>query len=150
MNQRIKSFTGLSLPILVILAVLGAPRVFFHDLHLVDPHGTLNLLLAVVPFILWIGFVLVSKTNKPFQALLTIGIIYGLYLGVIHLVLWVFAFDTPPVLGGNLSGMAPALQAVLMRGFMLISSLVTGAVTGAVTGLIGWLLHLVLHSQRQQ
>lgn len=132
---------GLGLPWLAIigLALLGAPRVVLHDLHLIHEGTFVNLLLVVVPVIVWIVVTVAARVPHPFLTLLAIGAAYGVVLAVVHQVLWHVSFGgEPPALGGNLAGLPPAAQETIMRVFAAFSSLFTGVVIGAITGLIAW------------
>ncbi|GAA2347183.1 hypothetical protein GCM10009854_25290 [Saccharopolyspora halophila] len=122
------------------LAALGVPRVIAHDL---GPVGALvNGLLMFVPLVVWVAVVLWKRVRAPFSALLMVGLVHGVLLGVTHQILWTAAFaGDPPELGGNLAGaLPPVAEALLLRAFAFISSLVTGALVGAVTGAVAWSL----------
>lgn len=81
------------------------------------------------------------RPPRPFLTLLAVGAIHGVLLAVTHQLLWNLSFaGSPPQLGGNLADLAPAVQAVIIRSFAVISSLVTGTVLGALTGLVAWAL----------
>ncbi|GAA0383030.1 hypothetical protein GCM10009541_27060 [Micromonospora gifhornensis] len=129
---------GLPWPALLGLALLGLPRVALHDLGLVHEGTFVNLLLVVVPPMVWIVTAVVRRVPNPFLTLLVLGLIYGVLLALTHQVLWDAAFDTPPTLGGNLSDLAPGTQEVIIRVFATISSVFTGVLVGAVSGLIAW------------
>lgn len=121
---------------IVILALLAVPRVVAHDLKWVQPGSLMNSLLVFIPPLLWIGFVLWKKPARPFTVLLFVGVCYGVLLGITHQLLWNFAFEKPPTLGGNLAGIPSAANNLIVRSFSFISSLVTGTVIGAITGII--------------
>lgn len=71
------------------------------------------------------------------MTILAIGVCYGIFLALGHQLMWSVSFaDNPPQLGGNLAGLDPALQAVILRSFAALSSLATGAVAGAIAGLV--------------
>lgn len=133
-----RSRLGLPLIAIVGLALLAAPRAVLHDLGLVSSQTFVNLLLVVVPVLIWITVVLRAQVPNPFVTLLAIGVCYGIALAAIHQLLWSAAFAAPPQLGGNLAGLDPAVQAALLRGAAVVSSLFTGAVVGAVCGLVAW------------
>ncbi len=137
-NDRL-SFVGM-----LGLASLGVPRVIAHDLHWVDSGSIANLLLVFVPPAIWIAVVLKNKSSRPFTDLLTVGILYGVLLGITHQLLWHIAFPSPPQLGGNLSDLSPAATAIVTRTFGFLSSLVTGAITGGAAGLVGLVLKRIL------
>lgn len=129
----------LGLPLLGIigLALLAAPRVVLHDLHLIEEGTFINSLLVYIPPIIWITTVLLLRVPRPFVTLLSVGIFYGIFLAAGHLLFWEQAFpDGEPGLGGNLAGVDPVIQGLLMRGFTAFSSLITGTVIGALTGLL--------------
>ena len=129
---------GLPLVALFGLALLGLPRVVLHDLDLVHERTFVNLLLVVVPPVVWIAVVLAKRVPSPFLTLLVVGLCYGVLLALTHQLLWNVAFDEPPTLGGNLTDLAPGAQTVIIRVFAAISSLFTGVIVGVVTGLIAW------------
>ena len=160
---------GLSPWAVLGLAALGVPRVVAHDLGPVG--GVTNTLLVFVPVLVWLGVVVSlhvvrpeaagmktvrpeaagmktvrpevagMKTGRPFTTLLAIGATYGVLVGVAHQLLWPWAFDTPPRLGGNLAGaVSPTAESVLLRTFAFGSSLLTGVAVGVVVGAAGWVL----------
>ncbi|WBB48274.1 hypothetical protein O3597_24735 [Verrucosispora sp. WMMA2044] len=133
---------ALGLPLLTLLglALLGLPRVVLHDLDLVHEGTFVNLLLVVVPPIVWITVALVKRVPDPFLTLLVVGLLYGVLLALTHQLLWHVAFDEQPTLGGNLTDLAPEAQAVIVRFFAAISSLFTGVIVGVVTGLLAWVI----------
>lgn len=121
------------------LALLAAPRVVLHDLDLIHEGTFVNALFVFVPPIIWIAVVLWKRVPNPFVTLLVTGLCYGILLAVGHQVLWDSAFGgAPPSLGGNLSGLDPAAQSVILRLFAVISSVFTGVIVGAITGLVAW------------
>ncbi|MEG3632912.1 hypothetical protein [Micromonospora palythoicola] len=138
MTMSSRPALGLPLPALLGLALLGLPRVVLHDLDLVHERTFVNLLLVVVPPIVWITVALVKRVPNPFLTLLAVGVLYGVLLALTHQLLWHVAFDAPPTLGGNLTDLAPGTQAVIVRIFAVISSLFTGVIVGVVTGVIAW------------
>ncbi len=135
MTNETKS--GIPMYMLFILALLGVPRVLAHDLKWLESGDVVNMLLVFIPPIVWLCIVLWKGRQDVFKSLLFIGIFYGVLLGIIHQILWATAFDSPPVLGGNLSDLSPAAVSILARTFGFTSSLATGAVIGAVLGFIG-------------
>jgi hypothetical protein len=135
---------GLSPVALAGLAVLGVPRVIAHDLGLAGPLA--NGLLVFAPLLIWVVFVLVGKVPAPFLALLAVGLVYGVLLGLLHQVFWTAAFaGDPPRLGGELAGALPAvLEDVVLRAIAFVSSLLTGAFVGVAAGAVAWLLARVI------
>ncbi|WP_291794674.1 MULTISPECIES: hypothetical protein [Brevibacterium] len=129
---------GGGLVLLVLgLALLGAPRVILHDLHILEEGTALNALFVYVPVLVWVAAVLFLRIRRPFLTLLLVGAVYGVLLAVIHQIFWTTAFPAgAPRLGGNLTELAPAAQNLILRGFAVLSSLVTGTLVGAVCGLV--------------
>ena len=131
------------LPVLALLglALLGVPRVVLHDLDLLHEGTAPNLALVAVPLLLWVAVVLLCRVDRPFTTLLLVGLLHGGMLVVTHQLLWSTSFDgSPPRLGGNLAGLDPTLQSVILRLASVPSGLATGALLGAVTGAAAWLL----------
>ncbi|MDN5854645.1 MAG: hypothetical protein L0K86_17710 [Actinomycetia bacterium] len=118
----------------VCLAALALPRAIWHDLG--DPATIVNLALTVCPPLVWIAVVLVRRVPNPFVALLVVGLVYGVALGVVHELTWSTVWgDDPPSLGGNLAGALPSgVETLVMRTFACLSSIVTGLLVGAVSG----------------
>ncbi|MBM7587261.1 hypothetical protein JOC86_003834 [Bacillus pakistanensis] len=132
-----KNTLGIPISSLFLLALLGVPRVIVHDLKWVEPGSIVNMLLAMIPPIIWIVVVLWKKAIKPFKALLLVGIIYGILLGITHQIFWHITFDELPTLGGNLAAIPPFVNAFITRAFGFFSSLFTGTIMGIILGLIG-------------
>ncbi len=131
------------------LALLAAPRVILHDLDMIHEGTAINALFVFLPPVVWIVVVLAARVPNPFVTILAIGVCYGILLALGHQLMWdVHVGDNPPRLGGNLSGLAPTVQAVLFRSFAALSSLVTGTVVGAVTGLVAWGLGVLIRRPR--
>lgn len=130
---------GVPFVAVVGLALLAVPRVILHDLGIIHEGSAINWLFVFLPPIAWIIVVLAVKVPNPFVTILVIGVCYGVFLALGHQLMWSAAFEgSPPQLGGNLSGLDPTAQDVIIRAFAIPSSVLTGAVVGAVTGLIAW------------
>ncbi|MDN5917502.1 MAG: hypothetical protein L0I76_20800 [Pseudonocardia sp.] len=128
---------GLSPGAIVALALLGVPRVVAHDLGPVG--GVTNALLVFVPIAVWLGVVVWRQVPSPFRTLLVVGLVYGVLVGMTHQLLWPWAFETPPRLGGNLAGaLSPMAESVVLRLFAFGSSVLTGLGVGALVGVVGW------------
>ncbi|MFP5072767.1 hypothetical protein ACLFMI_24275 [Pseudonocardia nantongensis] len=128
---------GLSPAAILALALLGVPRVVAHDLGPVG--GVPNALLVFVPIAVWLGVVVWRQVSRPFRTLLAIGLVYGVLVGVAHQLLWPWAFEIPPRLGGNLAGaLSPIAESAVLRLFAFGSSVLTGLGVGALVGLVGW------------
>ncbi|GGS34162.1 hypothetical protein [Actinokineospora fastidiosa] len=130
---------GLSPLVVVLLAVLGVPRVVAHDLALVGPG--VNAVLVFAPPLVWLAVVMARRVPNPLLTLTVVGVCYGVLLAVTHQLLWGHAFTEAPALGGALAGaLSPGAEAAVLRVFAVISSLVTGTAVGAVTGAVAWAL----------
>ncbi|RAO53504.1 hypothetical protein LUPAC06_05374 [Micromonospora saelicesensis] len=137
---------GFSWPALVALAVLAAPRVVLHDLHVVEEGRPAAVLLAVVPLICWVAAVLWRRPPRPFLTAVVIGAIYGVLLAVGHQILWDEAFGAT---GPRLGDIDPRAQEAILRVAAVFSSLVTGILTGVVAGAVAAVLsRLVIGRQR--
>lgn len=140
---------GLSLATIIGLALLAAPRVILHDLDIIHEGTAINAVFVFLPPVVWIVVALVARVPNPFVTILAIGVCYGILLALGHQLLWgVHVGDNPPQLGGNLTGLDPAVQTVIFRFFAFLSSLVTGAVVGAIAGLVAWGLSVLTHRAR--
>ncbi|WP_193103959.1 hypothetical protein [Brachybacterium sp. FME24] len=148
MTDTMTTTRRLPLLALVGLALLGVPRVVLHDLDILQ-EGTLpNALFVALPLLIWIAVVLWRRVPRPLLTLLAVGAIHGVLLALTHQLLWnVSLAGDVPQLGGNLAGLDPTLESVIIRGFAAISSLVTGVVIGALTGLLAWALSLLRRRQ---
>lgn len=128
---------GLSVPVIVLLAALGAPRVVLHDLDIIHEGTFINSLFVFVPPLIWIIATLVARAQRPFVTNLAIGAIYGVFLLLGHQIFWDSAFGgNPPALGGNLSDLDPAVETVILRVLSGLSSLLTGVIVGVATGAV--------------
>ncbi len=128
---------GLPFAAIVGLALLAVPRVVLHDLGLISAGTLVNALLVFVPPVVWVGVAVLRRIPRAFLTLVVVGLVYGAFLALGHQLLWDVSFgDSPPRLGGNLAGLDPAAQNVILRVFAAGSSLVTGTVVGAIAGAI--------------
>lgn len=140
---------GLPLAAVVALALLAAPRVVLHDLDIIEEGTPLNAVFVFVPPLVWIAVVLVKRVPNPFLTILAVGACYGIVLALGHQLLWDANYgDDPPQLGGNLADLDPTAEAVIIRGFAVVSSVFTGVIVGAITGLIAWGLAAVTGRRR--
>lgn len=138
LKQKIE--TDLPLAIIGILAILPIPRVVLHDLHAVSFDSLPYKLLAVVPFVAWIGVAVLRKTKRPFVDFLTLGLAFGMLLALTHQLLWDAAWGAnPPRIEGNLAGqLAPSVESVVLRAASVASGLMTGLMTGLAAGLVAF------------
>jgi len=138
----------LGLPFLAVLglALLAAPRVVVHDLGIAKEGTVLNLLLVVIPPVVWVVVTVLARVPNPFLTLLVTGACYGVLLAGIHQLLWDQAFaGSPPALGGNFSGLDLAARQTIARVAAVVSSLFTGVAVGAVVGLVAWAVTTITH-----
>jgi hypothetical protein len=137
-----KSALEPDLPIIAIavLAALTLPRVVAHDLRLIQIDSPAYTVLAVAPLLVWLLVAVFRKTQRPFFDFLVLGLIYGLFLGLTHQVLWDASWaGNPPHMGGNLAGkLDPFVESLILRAFALGSSIVTGLVFGAAFGIVAF------------
>ncbi|GAB3724104.1 hypothetical protein [Nocardiopsis oceani] len=139
MNRSHRTALGLSVPAIVVLALLAAPRVVLHDLGIIHEGTFVNALFVFVPPVVWIAVAVLRRVLNPFLTLLAVGAVYGVFLLLGHQLLWNLAWEgDPPSLGGNLSDLSPGVQEAIMRGFSAVGSLVTGTLVGAASGLVAW------------
>lgn len=139
MNRSHRTVLGLSVPLIVALALLAAPRVVLHDLGIIHEGTFVNALFVFVPPAAWIAVAVLRRVPNPFLTLLAVGAVYGVFLLLGHQLLWHLAWEgDPPSLGGNLSDLPPGLQEAIMRGFSGVGSLATGTLVGAASGLVAW------------
>ncbi|WP_017597900.1 hypothetical protein [Nocardiopsis lucentensis] len=144
MTVQKRAALGLSFPVLVLLALLSVPRVVLHDLSVLEEGTFVNGVFVFVPPLVWIAVVLVRRVPNPLVTLLAVGLISGVFLALGHQLLWNVSWgDDPPALGGDLADLAPAAQAVIIRGFAVVSSLVTGTIAGGLCGLAALALQRV-------
>ena len=110
-----------------------------HDLDLVHEGTVVNAVLVFVPPLVWIVTVVAWRVSRPLLTLVLVGLWYGVVLLVTHQLLWQSSLGGRDVsLGGNLAGLNPVLQQLVVRGFAAVSSLATGLLVGTVTGLVAW------------
>jgi hypothetical protein len=130
---------GLPTTVIVALGLLAAPRVVLHDLGVVAEGTPVNAVLVFLPLLVWVA-VAVRRSPKPFPSLLAVGGVHGLCLLVVHNLLWNRAWaGDPPRLGGNLTGRLPeALEEMVLRAAMSVSSFFTGLAVGTVCGVVAW------------
>ena len=149
-STSLRSRLGLPLLAIVALALLAAPRVILHDLGIIQEGTAINALFVFLPPLLWLVLVLAARVPNVFLTIFAIGLCYAVFLAVGHQITWsVVVADDPPRLGGNLAALDPTIQAVIFRGFAVVSSLVTGAVVGAITGAVGWCLNFLFTRARK-
>ena len=127
----------LSFLTLILLALLGAPRVILHDLHIIEEGTLVNLFFVFIPPMIWL-FIILRTSPSLFKPLFQIGLIYGVILALIHQLLWNIGFETPPQLEGPLSALPTVVQNSLMRFAAFLSSIATGVAIGLIMGGAGW------------
>ncbi|GAE30493.1 hypothetical protein JCM9152_1901 [Halalkalibacter hemicellulosilyticusJCM 9152] len=147
MNET-KHILALPFFMIFLLALLGVPRVIAHDLQLVEPGSFANSLLAIIPPLIWLAFV-IWKGISPFKPLVYIGVFYGVLLGITHQILWGVAFETAPTLGGNLSDLPPLAHSLITRVFGFVSSVLTGTLLGVIVGFVGLFIYLIRNKTRK-
>lgn len=141
--HKINDYLGIPVLTLLLLSLLGVPRVVLHDLSMVEEGSWINSILVFAPIIIWILFIVLKKVKKPFLSLLLIGFFYGIFLAIVHQILWTTALDTPIQFGGNLSDLPQSAVNIIARTFAFFSSVTTGIVLGAITGAAGSLVNVI-------
>ena len=121
---------------LIILSLLGLPRIILHDLSLIEEGTFINGLLVCMPIIIWITYILVKNVETPFLSMFILCCMYGVFLALTHQILWLQSFPEPVQFGGNLSNVPPAVSNGIARVFAFLSSLTTGAVLGVILGAV--------------
>ncbi|GAB2656412.1 hypothetical protein GCM10009743_36260 [Kribbella swartbergensis] len=129
----------MSFPVIFLLALLAVPRVVAHDLDLVGP--AVNAVLVFAPLAVWLAVAVAARVPNPIWTLTVVGLTYGVLLAIGHQVLWTWAIDEEPRLGGNLADVPESVQALIFRGFAVISSIVTGTLVGTAVGVVAWLIN---------
>jgi len=137
MRTDLRARLGLPVPVLVGLALLAVPRVVLHDLDLITEGTAVNALFVFVPLVVWVLVAVLARVPNPLVTLLVVGGLYGVFLAVVHQLLWEAA-DLPA-----------AASTPVARVFAVVSSLVTGLVVGAVTGGAAWGLGRLLAARRR-
>ena len=133
-DDRRQRALGFSWPALVGLAALAAPRVVLHDLGVIEEGSIANGLFVFVPLACWIAAVVWRRPPRPFLTTVVLGVIYGVFLAVGHMLFWDTAFE-----GGPFEDVDPSQEAAL-RGQVVVTSLLTGTAVGAVTGAVALLV----------
>lgn len=139
--KKFEEKLGIGVLELLMLALVGVPRVILHDLSLIEEGTFVNALFVFVPVIIWITYLLYKKVKAPFLSMFILCVMYGVFLALAHQMLWMQAFPEPVQLGGNLTELPDAASQVIIRGFAFLSSLTTGAVMGVLLGVVTWILN---------
>ncbi len=71
--QRINNYLGVPLFTLIMLSLLGVPRVIAHDLSIIEEGSLVNSILVFAPIIIWIMYTNLKNIKKTFLSLLLIG-----------------------------------------------------------------------------
>lgn len=138
--KKLEERLGIGVFELLILSLLGVPRVILHDLSLIEEGTFVNALFVFVPVIIWVMYILFKNTRGPFLSMFILCCIYGVLLALTHQVLWTQSFPDPVQLGGNLSNIPEAVSGGIARSFAFLSSLATGVVLGLILGFVTWAL----------
>ncbi|MCO1658421.1 hypothetical protein [Pseudonocardia humida] len=117
---------GLSAPALVGLALLAVPRVVLHDLDLITEGTFVNGLFVFVPPAVWVLVAVAKRVPNPFATVLVVGVIHGVFLVVVHQLLWE-TMDLPA-----------AASTPFARAAAVVAGLLTGVLVGAVAGALAW------------
>jgi hypothetical protein len=129
---------GLSAPALVGLALLAVPRVVLHDLDLITEGTFVNGLFVFVPLVVWVAVAVAARVPNPLATLTVVGAVYGVFLALVHQLLWSAAVELPATVSEPFA-----------RGSAVVASLVTGTVVGAICGAVAWALARLLAARRR-
>ncbi|GAB2571008.1 hypothetical protein [Gracilibacillus alcaliphilus] len=140
---KISHYLGMPFFTLLLLSLLGVPRVILHDLNIIEEGSLVNSIFVFVPIIIWIAYIVWRDVKKPFLSLLLIGFFYGIFLAIVHQLLWGMAFDEPIQLGGNLSDLPQTTANLIVRIFAFFNSITTGIVIGIIIGTVGSLVNVI-------
>ncbi|WP_152655532.1 hypothetical protein [Oceanobacillus sp. CFH 90083] len=144
--QKITDYLGVSVLTLLLLSLLGVPRVILHDLSIIEEGSMVNSILVFAPIIIWIAYIVLKNVNRAFLSLLLIGFFYGIFLAIVHQILWNITMDTPIQLGGNLSNLPQTAVNAIARTFAFFSSITTGIALGTIIGAVGSIINFVKKS----
>lgn len=131
---------GMKLIEIVVLALLGLPRIVLHDLSIIEEGSFLNSILVFGPVVIWFSYILVRNQEAPVWSIFILSCLYGLILALTHQIFWHESFPDGVKLGGNLSHISMEVSTVIARFFALMSSLTTGLILALMLSGIMWVL----------
>lgn len=129
---------GMKIIEIVILALLGLPRIVLHDLSIIEEGSLVNSILVFGPVVIWFLYILVRNQEAPVWSIFILSCFYGLILALTHQIFWHESFPEGVKFGGNLSHILIEVSTVIARVFALISSLTTGLVLALILSGIMW------------
>ncbi len=135
-----KKVTGLSFLSILLLAILGVPRVIGHDLGWFEEGTFINSMFVFIPVLIWMAVAVLNKNANPFRSMLVLGVIYGVMLALVHQVFWTASFPTLPELGGNFTAAPQYIRTIVPRIAAVMSSMMTGAIMGIVLGIVAFVI----------
>lgn len=130
--------TDMALWLVVVLVVIMLPRGILNDMNIVA-EGTLGYyVLALTPFAVWLAVAVFRKTKKPMRDFTVLGVLYGVFLGLTHLMFWGISWSHhPPGIATTLADKVdPALGTLVAQGVTFSISLAIGLGAGLIYGLI--------------
>lgn len=139
-----KKFTGLSLLSILLLALLGVPRVIGHDLGWLDEGTFINSLFVFIPILIWLAVAVMKKQIYPFRLMLMLGVAFGVMLALTHQVLWTSSFEAQPQLGGNLTDTPAYIRIFVPRIAAVFSSIMTGTIMGVLLGGVAFIIRKLI------
>lgn len=155
-HGRSRRFPLTDIPVwlLAVLVGLGLPRTVLADLGVVEPEsGLLYYLLALTPFVAWLGVAVLRRTDRPFMDFVAVGLVYGLSLVLVHQLLWsVAAPSAHSALAGAIrfaERFDAGLYEVALRGYTVIIAMVIGIGTGAVAAVVALVAQKVRSHRRR-
>lgn len=132
---------------LLLLSLLGVPRIILHDTSIIEEGTFINALFVFLPAVVWIGYLILRRATRPFMAMMILCLIYGVFLAVTHQIMWAEMFPEGIALGGNLSHLN-GWSLLIPRIFAFFSSLATGAVLGVILGSVTWIIRQILNKMK--
>lgn len=135
---------GMKIIEIVILALLGLPRIVLHDLSIIEEGSLVNSILVFGPVVIWFLYILVRNQEVPVWSIFILSCFYGLILALTHQILWDESFPDGVKLGGNLSHISIEVSTVIARFLALMSSLTTGLVLALILSGIMWVSSKVM------
>lgn len=139
-----KQFAGLSFLSILLLAMLGVPRIIGHDLGWLDEGTFMNSLFVFIPVIIWVAVAVLKQHVHPFRSMFALGVVFGVILALTHQILWTKTFPIAPELGGNLTEAPGYIRVFVPRIAAVFSSVITGTLMGVVLGIVAFILRKLI------
>ncbi|HEU5121447.1 MAG TPA: hypothetical protein VFT59_01260 [Candidatus Saccharimonadales bacterium] len=146
MKQRF-IFTDMPVWLIVALVALMLPRTLLNELGVVAEATLAYYVLALTPFVIWLGVALLRKTKKPMMDFLILGLLFGILLAVIHQLFWAVGSavsqHAPQFAIDFASQFDPAWRELITRSISVCISLIIGLGSGIIFGAIATISTLI-------